>query len=317
MKGNFQKIYENKSIPISELLIRTLILHLAEDGFPQGKHNELFPFLSDGVRELEEHPNFRRRGLVDFAPIYSKERDLWICYSFNEDKAHRIAFYNANQCRNLIIVFCNPTYTRHHRCLYPNTDIISIYQFANNISSEIRKKYENQIRFLQNHLNHQDDLSADKLLKEIFNPTREVYEIRKSELMEALGVMKILPNNDQDFFHSLCAVNLINAFLSRQRENKQLKDKKHDIFRNMYYFKTYLSDILTERIKSNNLSVPIYITRDMVMIEIDSFQFSFHNVPLNQTLVDFQASPHNKEIIWSKKKTTTNCSIAIKLFTCN
>ena len=78
-----------------------------------------------------------------FSPIYSIDRDIWVCYSFSEEKAHRLAFYNANQCKNLIVVFCNPTYTRHHRCDYIGTKIISLYELSELVSSAIRKKYEN------------------------------------------------------------------------------------------------------------------------------------------------------------------------------
>src|SRR5680860_44943 len=39
MKGNFQRISDSKSLPISELLFRTLILHLAEENYPDGENN--------------------------------------------------------------------------------------------------------------------------------------------------------------------------------------------------------------------------------------------------------------------------------------
>ena len=323
MKGNFQRINENKSIPVSELLIRTLILHISEDAFPGGKHNETFMFTQEGIREISEHSPFSRKKVNYLPPIYSLGRDLWICYSFTEEKAHRIAFYNANQCNKLIVVFCNPSYTRHHRCQYSGTSIVSLYDYANYVSSEIRKKYEGQIRFLQNHLNIQDKLDSKELLKEINTPTKEIYDIKKSELMEALGVMKIYPKDDQDFFHFLCAVNLINAFLSRQRNGKQLSKKDNKLFKNMYYFKIFISDIITDRIKNKNFSTPIYITRGLIMVDIFGFQFSFHYIPFNQTIINYEKSYYNKEIIWSGKRLQPlapllfNYSRAIRLKTQN
>lgn len=302
MKGSFQKINEDKSIPVSELLFRTLILHIAEEGFPGGKHSEQYEFTKKGVRDLSEHPQFERKNANHFSPIYSIERDIWVCYSFTEEKAHRIAFYNANQCKRMLVVYCNPSYTKHHRCNYPDTEIISLYELSNSVSHTVRKKYEGQIRFLQNHLNNQEKFDIQSLLKEINHPSQETYEINKSDLMEAFGIIKIHPNNEEDLFHSLCAINLINAYLSRQRSNNHLKEKDNKLFRNMYYFKTYLSDILTQRIKSENFSTPFFISTNLIIIEIFGFQFSFHNIPLNDTLMEYTKSLNNKEIVWTEKR---------------
>ncbi len=140
------------------------------------------------------------------------------------------------------------------------------------------------------------------LLAEINNPTQDEYEIYKSDLMEAFGIMKIYPKNEDDFFHSLCSINLINAYLSRQRQNKQLKEKENKLFRNIYYFKTYLSDVLTERIKSQNFTIPIYVDKNLIMVEIKGFQFNFHSIPLNETLTNFSNSVNNKVIAWSGKR---------------
>lgn len=302
MKGDFEKINNEKSIPISVLLMRTLILHIVEEAHPNGKHNQEFEFTREGVNETPEHPQFPRKVFNHFTPIYSIKRDLWVCYSFTEEKAHRIAIYNANQCQKLIVVYCNPTYTRHLRCKYEGTEIVSIYELSEIVSSEVRKKYEKQIQFLQNHLKISDSFNIQELLSEINEPKKEEYEIQKSDLMEAFGTMKILPKNENDFFHSLCCINLINAYLSRQRQGKNQLDKDKKLFKNMYSFKTYLSEILTERIKVKNFSTPIYIDKDLIIIEINSFQFSFHNVPLNETLKVFSKSADNIFFEWSGKR---------------
>lgn len=301
MKGSFTKIIENKSIPISELLLRTLILHVSEENFIGGTHHTLFDHLVEGVREIEEHPQFKRKRL-QFSPIYSIDRELWICYSFTEEKAHRLAFYNANQCHQLIVVFCNPTYTRHHRCTYPGTKVVSLYELSELVSSQVRKKYERQIRFLQNHLNQEEELNSTSLLAEIQNPLDNSYEILKSNLMEALSIMKIRPRTEEDLFHSLCAFNLINAYLSNRSKNKTLITKGDKLFRNMYYFKTYITETLAEWIKNAVLDIPIYLTNDLVIIEINGFQFSFRNIPLNSTLAEYLICSENEEIIWRGKK---------------
>lgn len=70
----------------------------------------------------------------------------------------------------------------------------------------------------------------------------------------------------------------------------------------MYFFKTYLTDILTKRIENKNFSIPMFITKDLIIISIDGFEFSFHSVPVNKTLKEFRKSEMNKEIIWSGKR---------------
>ena len=302
MRGNFARINTEKSVPVSELLIRTLILHIVEEAFPGGKHNHEFEYKRGGINDTPEHPHFPRKKINYFAPIYSIERELWICISFSEEKAHRIAFYNANQCHKLIVVFCNPTYTRHHRCKYRDIDVVSLYELSEKISSEVRIRYEKQIRFLQNHLNLPEKIDIQELLSEINAPKDGEYEIKKSDLMEAFGMMKIIPKNDTDFFHSLCCINLINAYLSRQRKGNQILEKDSKLFRNMYSFKSYLSEILTERIKAKTFSAPVYIEKNLIMVEINGFQFSFHSVPLGETLENFSRSGDNRKIEWSGKR---------------
>lgn len=301
MRGNFDKISLNKSIPISELLFRTLLLHLSEENFPDGNHNHSFEFLNEGVRVLPKFLEFKTQKL-NFAPIYSIERKLWICYSFTEEKAHRVAFFNANQCEKIIIIYCNPTYTRHHRCKYPNTDILSIYEFSNLLSPQLRIKYEPHIKFLQNHLNISRNFNLETLLLEIENPTKETYEIDKSDLMEALGVMKIIPVNKYDTFYSLAAVNLINAWISKKKAHNEITIKEQKLFRNMYYFKTYISNIISNLIIKESDFIKVYIKKDLILTEILDFQFSFHNVPKNETINLFEQSEQNKEIVWSGKR---------------
>lgn len=90
MRGTFEKISLNKSIPISELLFRTLLLHMSEENFPRGLHNQAFDVVKDGIRLLPKHAQFQNTK-SQFAPIYSIKRELWVCYAFNEEKAHRVA----------------------------------------------------------------------------------------------------------------------------------------------------------------------------------------------------------------------------------
>lgn len=301
MKGNFVKINLNKSLPISELLFRTLLLHISEENFPGGQHYKKFSSIENGIRTLPEHPQFKRNP-NDFFPLYSIDRKVWITYAFNEEKANRIAFYNANQCEKLLVVFCNPTFTRHHRCIYSGTQIISLFEFSNLLTSDLRLKYEPQIRFLQNHLNIGEQFKIDELKKEIKTPKQKEYEIKKSDLMEALGVMKIMPTDEFDTFHSLAAINLINSWLSRNRNKETISDKDGKLFKNMYYFKTYLANILTDLIKREVDFAKIYIEKDLSIVETFGFQFSFHHTPVNETISSYEKSNANNKIIWTGKR---------------
>jgi len=297
--GSFDKITLNKSIPVSDLLFRTLVLNISEDLFGEGKHYEEFSYTPSGIRDLPEHPQFKRKKVNFFAPLYSKGRDIWVCHSFNEEKAHRIGFYNGNQTHELYVVFCNPTYTRHHRCNYENVHIISLFEFVYRNSKKLYGNLDRQIRFLQNHLNKQEDYSVDELLKQIDTPSGENYEIFKSELMEALGIMKIKPQNEFDLFHYMSAMNLLNAWINR---NKGEKNKKEQLFRDMYYFKTYLKDVITNLIENDNYGAKIYLEKDLAMVEIKNFQFSFHSIPISDTMNKFMNSENNLEIKWSGKR---------------
>ena len=300
MKGNLKRVSESKSLPVSDLLFRTLLLHLAEDNFDDGLHNDTFICSIEGIRELIPHHQFKRKP-TSFTPLYSKDRELWICHSFSEEKAHRLAYHIANQSMKLIVVYCNPTYTRHHRCTYENTLVLSLYEFAQRVNPEVRKKYEIQIRFLQNHMNQPQNFNVTEILDEIENPREEFYDIEKSSLMEALGIMKISPESELDYFHSFAALNLINSFLSNsKKEKKEIRNLK--LFRDMYFFKTYLSNHLELSIVKKHKCLRIYLSKDLIIAEIKGFQFSFHSVPLNQTLIAYRESNSNSEIVWCGKR---------------
>ena len=280
-KGNFIKISQNRSLPISDLLFRTLISTLCEDLFGKGNLYEEFDLIRNGHRDLPQHNQFKIKSYNTFAPIFSQDRKLWVCHAFNEEKAHRIGLFNGNQCDKLFVVYCNPTYTRHHRCNYPDVHIVSLFEFAYRNSRKIVSQFDKQIRFLQNHLNEQDDLSVNDLEKEIENPLSDEYKIYRSELMEALGIMKIIPTNQKDLFHYLTSMNLLNAWINR-RNKKNGGDKK--LFGDMFSFKSYFSETLVHLVSENSYSSKIYLEPSLVIIELEDFQFSFHHIPYDETL---------------------------------
>lgn len=300
MKGDFAPIVSDKSLPVSELLFRTLILQLSEVNYPNGKHDSSFSLKNENEKLFVQHSMFKVKG-ESYSPIYSVGRTRWICYAFSEQRAHRIAFSIANQCDDLIVVFCNTTYTSHHRCLYPNVKVVSIYEYANIISPNFRVKYMNQIRFLQNHMEGLQTFSAEQLVSEIEKPNYDHYEITQGVLMEAFGVMKISPINEFDVFYSLAALNTINAWMSNTKLKINSLHKKK-LMRKLYYFKAYVSKIFTFLICNRSHYAKISITADLYLVEIFNFQFSFHHIERNEILDSFKQGSENKEIIWRGKR---------------
>ena len=307
-KGRFELITRDKSLPISDLLFRTLILFLCEEVLGNNGHNIEFDTVQNGIRPFKMHPQFMPKH-KSFIPLFSIDREVWVTHSFSEEKAHRIAFYIGRQCKKLYVIYCNPTYTPHHRCLDANTHVVSLHQFVNELSQSSQSRYFSQITFLQNHLNEVDVIDYDTLIKEINSPSKEFYLIPKSAVLEALSVIKIIPATIPEIFHIVCAMNLINAWIgsSRKSENKNIERK----FRDMYFFKTYLSALVSHLIMCQNTSIQVYVAGELVMIKIRGFEFSFHNVPKNDIMKTYESSNLNTEIIWSQKRLQP---IAILLF---
>jgi hypothetical protein len=148
-------------------------------------------------------------------------------------------------------------------------------------------------------MNTQEEYSEESLINEINHPKLENYEIFKSELMEAFGIMKITPTNNIDLFHYLSAMNLINSWVN---QNKKKKSEAEKLFRDMYFFKTYLGNAVSEIIKNEKLDSRIYLENNLIIIEINDFQFSFHHVPLTEFLNNYLLSKENVEIKWSGKR---------------
>ncbi|KAA0993516.1 hypothetical protein [Dyadobacter aurulentus] len=312
MKGKFLAIEKNKSKPLSDLLFRTLIAHMCKEKFIGGTHARTYDILNSGHRKLPSHPEIDIR-YISYTPIYSMERELWIAYSFSEERAHREAIAIANQCNELIVVYIKPTYTRHHRCKFENTQVVSAFEFWSSLNINLRSKYDKQIRFLQNHLNSDTPIDLILLRKQIDDPETNAVEISKPDLLEAFSVMKIPPGSEKDIFYKLAAFNLINYWASKQRKKDVIENEQDDLFRNIYYFKGYLSNFVTDLIKQRRLHIKIYINMNLLLIEVNKFQFSFHNVPKNNVIDEYEKSEDNIEIEWCGKRLQPVASLIFKL----
>ncbi|WP_141500894.1 hypothetical protein [Paenibacillus luteus] len=303
MKGSFKRITENKSRPVSLLLFNSLISYLMEMTFPNAVYLKRFAVDT----EAEGYSKIFTIKSKYIYPLFSIDRSHWIFSSFNEERAHRIGLRLADQCEKLTIIFCNPTYTRHHRCKHKNVEVISLFEFYNRSSEKIREQFERQIILLQNHLSLPESKSNELILNEISQPKFTEYEIKKSELLEALAIMKIPVSNKYVAFYFFAGMNLINSWLSVNRKNPEISNKEEQLFKDMYFFKTYINKRIVEIIENNIDGVNVSFQNQFCLIELFNFQISFYNLPLidtpeNRIILDFVSSPKNKYIEWSGKR---------------
>lgn len=308
-QGRFEKLADIKSIPLSNILIQSSILGLAEKIFPGGKQDQNFEWLPQGVTKSIEHNGLKRKKSNFFNPLYSLDRVAWVCYSFNEEKAHRIGIYNGDQCERLYVIYINPTFTKHHRCKYEHVQIISLTEF-----SALTEKSEiigRQIKFLQNHMNpFSERLSKKGLLEEISNPKKTNYEILKSDLMEAMAMMKLVPSNQNEMFYYLSAMNLINAFINKERKGKTSKSK---MFKEMYFFKSYLTKVLDIQVSNNSILGELFIGKGVVYVKVLDFQFSFHSIKMTEVLKHYANSNNNVKMEWSGIRLQPIAPLVLKL----
>ena len=268
-------------------------MNIAEEIYPNGDHYKSYDLVKNGLSDLPTQ-KFAKQLWDSFSPIYSVKRDLWICYSFNEDKAHRIALINANQCEKIIVVYSQPTITKHHRCKLPNSSVLSLQEFSSLMKPELYSNFERQISFIQNHLRVEMLQDKEELKNLIDSEHKSDYPIRKSSINESLSLIKLTPRSKNDVFQILCSFNLLNAWL---KSNTSVSNK-----REIYSFKSYLTPFLEQIIENNNFDVSIYIKDHFALIEIDQFQFSFHNITVSKRIDGFLKSEANKQITWKGKR---------------
>lgn len=309
--ADFERLGELRSIPLSAILIQSIVINISECYFPNGRQDAAYKWLPDGIAPAVDHPGIVRKKSNFFAPIYSVGRDLWVCYAFSEEKAHRIAIYNGDQCSKLFVVFVNPTPTSHHRCRYKHASVLSLNEYSS-LWPEKSVNWLNQIRFLQNHMNPSEKvISIDELEREIETPKQQDYPILKSHLMEAMNLQSLRPTTEDEMFHYLCAMNLINAWISGQRKQTQSsQDKK---LKSLYAFKNRLADVLEHQLKTDSLLARMYIDGNLVMLELQGYQFSFHAVTMGEQLTKYRESQRNEHIEWSGKKIQPIASLVYEL----
>ena len=62
------------------------------------------------------------------------------------------------------------------------------------------------------------------------------------------------------------------------------KEKKIKLFSEMYFFKSYLIKTIESLIETNNFGAEIYLEPNLVIIQINGFQFSFHHIKMSESI---------------------------------
>ncbi|OVE78711.1 hypothetical protein BVY01_04615 [bacterium I07] len=299
LKSRLSEIQAVRSLPLSGLLFRSLISYPANEIYGGLQRFLSFPIIPPPVsykkQQIKPLPN------GTFEPFLSVNRDLWISYSFTEEKAHRLAFRVAGQAKRLIIVYCHPTFTRHHRCDTESVNVVSLSEYLGLLSPEIHRQYINQTRFLINHMQLEPDevrRTPDKgnIISNIENQ-EEIIPIRTSELREAKAGLGILVTSTWHVAYVCACANLINAALNKKIDNYQGSQR---LSKEVYSFKSIFARVVDDIILNKPPDVQLYVQQNgPVYIRVGGLQFSFHGIPRTSTISAFEISDQNIPQTWT------------------
>jgi hypothetical protein len=299
---NFKKLSQYRNQDVSSFLFRTTISLIAEATFGDLEDYREFAWIPNGIRQLTIPPQFQSH-VPSVQPFLSHDRNIWISYAFYEDKAHRIALYNANQCKELIVVYCSPVLTEHHRCCLPNVKVVSLTRFLQLSSEKVLKEYLNHVRYLQNHLLFDrivcpDDSEEEKLFSRIQKSTQEI-AIYASHIKEAKAGLEIDPITNTDAAYFFACANLFNAALNRKSyfEGKEIPKEA-------YSFKQVIKLNIEKLVKKpiNDIEIFVDLDLDIIYVKALGLIFSFHNIPHSQVILEYAQSASNKRINWTGLK---------------
>ena len=301
-----------RSLPISGLLFRSLISYAAYDTYEDLQRYKSFPILLSSRNDENNPMTFLRPG--NYEPFLSQDRRLWISYSFTEEKAHRYALRFVGQAEKLIVVFCHPTFSRHHRCSEPSVSIVSLFDFLSMSSPKIHGRYIQQARFLLNHLREDQDETELSLtsatIVELIKTKQPPMPIETSDLREAKAGLGRVVNTTWDFAYVCACANLINAVM-----NKHLKCYKGslNLVKEVYSFKAIFGQMIENIIWHHPNDVRIYVEpRNLVYISVCGLQFSFHSMPRTPEISAYEKSEQNIPQEWSGLKLQPVAPLVLK-----
>ena len=301
-----------RSLPISSLLFRSLISYAAHDSYAGLQRFNSFPVLPALVGRENRQIQPLRQGTYE--PFLSKDRDLWVVASFTEEKAHRQALRIAGQAKKLIVVFCHPTFTQHHRCVDRSSSVVSLSEFLRMLSPAIHRRYIQQARFLLNHLRQEPDergkpLTSDAIFN-IIKTQQEPIPIHTSDLREAKAGLGMIVTTTGDAAYVCACANLLNAAL-----NQRLKtyDGSLKLAKEVYSFKAIFGRAIEDIIWRPPPDVRVYVERGgPVYVSIRGLQFSFHAIPRTSVISAYECSKQNAPQAWAELRLQPVAPLVLK-----
>lgn len=292
----FASVEQSRSMGTSTLLFRTLVGRIAEEVFSPLDYRKEYAYLPEGARNLPVHEYFVPMPMPT-TPFFSKGRDLWLSCAFDEEKAHKYALYNSAQCKHHIVVYCRPTFTKHHRCSFPGTEIESLMTFLFRGQAHTQNLYHDHVRLLVSNLNSAklapEDRSAPELEHVLLEGSSEEMEIVKSDVYEARAAVDIPVRCTREAAYVLACANLLEALLDRARKGRTPGNMS--IPQEAAAFKKSLVQLAREAVEGRVRGVQACIGRGGELVFfIGRLQFWFHDVRipwrLRMDIVNSQSS---------------------------
>lgn len=301
--SQFTEVHAQRSLPVSGLLFRSIISEVAHRYLPNIERYKSFSVLKPF--DIERLGSYHLQGNT-YEPFLSNGRDTWISFSFTEEKAHRLALRLRGQAGRIIVVYCHPTFSKHHRISEEGISVVSLTQFLRLFGPEALRRYIDPARFLINHICLSSDifsrehrLDSKTAMEQLYSQTNPV-EIKTADLREAKAGLCIMVKTAADAAYVCACANLLNAAM-----NRSLNVYRGSVVltKNVYSFKEVLGRAIEEIILSRPDGVKVFVgTDDLIYIKVCGLQFSFHAIPRTGTISHFQRSNDNIPQKWDEKR---------------
>jgi len=296
LNANFVSVESARNLPVSGLLFRSLISYAAYETYNDLERFRSFQILDTNISKTNNKIKPMSEG--SYEPFLSKDRELWIMYSFTEEKAHCQALRLIGQAKSIIVVFCHPTFSRHHRCLEKNCKILSLSEFLQSLSHITCRQYLKQARFLMNHLRAESDdyLSDEKslnseLLLSKLETQQDIMPIHTSEIREAKAGLGMIVNTAAEVVYVCACANLLNAAMNK---NLNVYTGSLKLSKEVYSFKAIFGRVIEEIIINSTPEVNLYVEpKGPIYVKVYNLQFSFHALPRTKIVKVYAASKQN------------------------
>ncbi len=230
---NFDAITPLKSKTLIDMLARYLIFVICDQDANRFEGYTAFEIYSCGGKKE--------------SIMLSKGNDEWIMYTFDKDEANVLAERLSKYCNSLKIIyfrnknFVEDAYFKNRR--EDNVRLISIKEFytAIDMTEKERLYIEKQALYLISLINNEtidwNEQIFENIIKEYYNCQNGInFDIPNYILEDAVNVITegIRDyNNKYDWFHYLCAANIINRYVGDYRAkhpNEDTKEKCHEVY---------------------------------------------------------------------------------------